>query len=133
MLGDDGVGWRAVETAAARATSSPHIEFDCVALGGLSLMERLIGYKRAIIVDALAAADGRLGEIVILPLADLPDHSAGRLTAVHDTSLPTSLALGRTMEPICRNQSPSSASPPNPRLIFLSSYRPLWLRPCHQQ
>ncbi len=97
ILGDDGVGWRVVETAAAHAPSSPHIEFDCVALGGLSLMERLIGYERAIIVDALASADGRPGEIITLPLADLPDHSAGHLTAVHDTSLPTALALGRQM------------------------------------
>lgn len=60
-------------------------------------MERLIGYNRAIIVDAIHTGHGRNGTVSTLPLNDLPDFSAGHTTAVHDMSLPTALALGRQM------------------------------------
>ncbi|MCL4263905.1 MAG: hydrogenase maturation protease [Anaerolineae bacterium] len=94
ILGDDGVGWRVVE---AVKVLRPSLEVDCLALGGLSLMERLIGYDRAIIVDAIHTGHGRTGTVTTFPLHDLPDHSAGHTTAVHDLSLPTALALGRQM------------------------------------
>lgn len=94
ILGDDGIGWRVAEVVAALA---PEVEVDFLALGGLSLMERLIGYRRVIIIDALQTADGQCGDITILPLDALPDLSAGHTTAVHDTSLATALRLGRSM------------------------------------
>lgn len=94
ILGDDGIGWRVAEVVAALA---PEVEVDCLALGGLSLMERLIGYRRAVIVDAIQTRGGQCGDIYILPLEALPDLSAGHTTAVHDTSLMTALNLGRSM------------------------------------
>jgi hydrogenase maturation protease len=94
ILGDDGVGWRVAE--AVRALK-PGVEVDCLALGGLSLMERLIGYKRVIIVDALQTREGQVGDVTVLPLQALPDYSAGHTTAAHDTSLQTALRLGRSM------------------------------------
>lgn len=100
ILGDDGIGWRVaeavVEELAARG-SAPAVEVECLALGGLSLMERLVGYKRAIIVDAVQTADGRPGTVYTLSLNDLPDLSAGHTTAIHDTSLQNALRLGRSM------------------------------------
>jgi len=94
ILGDDGVGWRVAE--AVRALK-PGVEVDCLALGGLSLMERLIGYKRVIIVDALQTREGQVGDVTVLPLQALPDYSAGHTTAAHDTSLQTALRLGQSM------------------------------------
>lgn len=94
ILGDDGVGWRVAE--AVRALR-PSLEVECLSLGGLSLMERLVGYDRAIIIDAIHTGHGRIGTVTTFPLSDLPDRSAGHTTAVHDLSLPTALALGRQM------------------------------------
>lgn len=94
ILGDDGVGWRVAEAVGAL---HPEVEVDCLALGGLSLMERLVGYRRAIVIDALQTPNGRLGQVLCLPLEDLPDRSAGHTTAAHDTSLNTALRLGRAM------------------------------------
>ncbi|HRQ39941.1 MAG TPA: hydrogenase maturation protease [Chloroflexota bacterium] len=94
ILGDDGVGWRVAE---AVKELRPSVEVDCLALGGLSLMERLVGYDRAIIVDAMHTGHGRTGTVTTFPLSDLPDRSAGHTTAVHDLSLPTALTLGRQM------------------------------------
>ncbi len=94
ILGDDGVGWRVAE---ALKESQPAVEIDCLALGGLSLMERLVGYNRVIIIDSIQTHGGVTGQVYTFPLDDLPDLSAGHTTAVHDTSLPTALKLGRAM------------------------------------
>ena len=94
ILGDDGVGWQVAEVVRDRR---PDLEIDCLALGGLSLMERLIGYERVIIIDAIQTRDGRIGDVTTMELSDLPDLSAGHTTAVHDTSLQTALNLGRQM------------------------------------
>jgi len=94
ILGDDGIGWRVAD--AVRATL-PDVEVDCLALGGLSLMERLVGYQRAIIIDSIQTRGGRIGQVYQCALDDLPDLSAGHTTAAHDTSLQTALQMGRAM------------------------------------
>ena len=94
ILGDDGIGWRVAESVRA---IEPSVEVDCLALGGLSLMERLIGYERVIIVDSIQTRDGRIGQVYQFALDELPDLSAGHTTAAHDTSLQTALTMGRAM------------------------------------
>lgn len=101
ILGDDGVGWRVAETVAERLQADgldgPAVEVDTLSLGGLSLMERLVGYRQAIIVDAIQTRGGVLGQVHTFPLEALPDPSAGHTTAAHDASLQTALAVGREM------------------------------------
>ncbi|MGZ6260732.1 MAG: hypothetical protein ACXWN5_07770, partial [Candidatus Limnocylindrales bacterium] len=49
LLGDDAVGWRVVEALEARLETGadhdrvPSLELDRLAVGGLTLMERLVG------------------------------------------------------------------------------------------
>jgi hydrogenase maturation protease len=106
ILGDDGVGWRVVQetqglflgddygrSAAEDAVAHP-IEFDCVSLGGLALMERLIGYDRAVVVDAIQTRDGKPGAVYRLGLDDLPTLHAG---SAHDASLKEAIELGRRL------------------------------------
>ncbi len=94
ILGDDGVGWHVAECIQQLL---PQIEVFCLSLGGLSLMEYLIGYEWAIIIDAIQTHDGQLGDVSVLELSDLPDFSAGHTTAAHDTSLQTAIRLGQKM------------------------------------
>jgi hydrogenase maturation protease len=119
ILGDDGVGWRVVEaaqeawrrnaddrrstidhqTSLHRQSSivnclSSSVEFDFVSLGGLALMERLVGCDRAILVDAIQTRDGVPGAIYRLTLDDLPTLHAD---AIHDASLKAALAVGRQL------------------------------------
>ncbi len=104
ILGDDGVGWKIAEKI-QEALNNPQssignaqsVEVDCFSLGGLSLMERLIGYTRVILVDAIHTGQKPVGSIGVLPLGNLPDYSAGHTTAAHDTSLRTALNVGRSM------------------------------------
>ncbi len=95
ILGDDGIGW--VVANAVREHVPEDVEVDCLSLGGLSLMERLIGYDRVIIIDSIQTRNGRIGQIFVFPLETLPDLSAGHTTAAHDTSLQTAIQLGRQM------------------------------------
>ena len=99
ILGDDGVGWRVVEEVERRFQSSrtgfpKSVEFDYVSLGGLALMERLIGYERAILVDAIQTPGGRPGDVYRLALDDLPTAHAD---SAHDASLKAALELGRRL------------------------------------
>ncbi len=93
ILRDDGVGWRVVE-AARREVVDERVEFDCVALGGLALMERLIGYDRVVLVDAIQSERGVAGTVYALTLDDLPTLHAD---AIHDASLKEALELGRRL------------------------------------
>jgi len=94
ILGDDGIGWR---VASAVQSLDPPVEIDYLALGGLSLMERLVGYERVVIIDAIQTSNGSIGQVYTFPLDSLPDRSAGHTTAAHDTSLQTALQLGQAM------------------------------------
>jgi hydrogenase maturation protease len=93
ILRDDGVGWRVVE-AVQGLVPPGRAEFDCVGLGGLALMERLIGYQRAILVDAIQTVGGLPGALYRLGLDDLPTLHAN---AIHDASLKDALELGRRL------------------------------------
>lgn len=101
ILGDDGVGWivadRVRQALQDGVLAEQAIEIDSLALGGLSLMERLIGYERVIIVDALSTHQQPHGTLYKVPLESLPNLSAGHTTAAHDTSLQTALEVGRNM------------------------------------
>lgn len=112
ILGDDGVGWKVAEQVKQRIESDAlpmrplgskkvhrirSAEVDCAALGGLSLMERLVGYQRVILVDSMETGQGPEGSVRVFPLEALSNPSAGHSTAIHDTSLMTALEMGRKM------------------------------------
>lgn len=98
ILGDDGVGWRVADQLADRIGERPDIEVDCAALGGLSLMERMTGYGRVILIDAMYTGQHALGTINQFALCDLPDPTAGHSGSAHDTSLRNALNVGRSMD-----------------------------------
>jgi len=96
ILGDDGVGWKVAEEVMTQLLPDTPVVVDCLSLGGLSLMEHLIGYEHAILVDAFALEEP-VGSILVLKLSDLPNYSAFHTTSAHDTSLQNAIKLGRSM------------------------------------
>jgi hydrogenase maturation protease len=103
ILGDDGVGWRVVEALERRLADDDRVrdaagdvELDEVAVGGLSLMERLVGYDRVVLVDAVLGAD-RPGTVSVGSLADTTCRLAGHLDSAHDVPLAEALAVGRAL------------------------------------
>jgi len=96
ILGDDGVGWKVAEEVTRRLPKDAPVDVMCISVGGISLMENLIGYERAIIVDAFAT-DAPVGSISMLKLDQLSNYSALHTTSAHDTSLQNAMELGETM------------------------------------
>ena len=92
ILGDDGVGWAVASVVSKQlpVTSQP-VEVDCLSLGGLSLMERMLGYDRVILVDSMETGQSPVGSVRTFPLASLPDPMSGHSASAHDTSLMTAL------------------------------------------
>jgi len=91
LLTDDAVGLRAA--AALRERISPDSNVDIMEdyRGGLRLMESMIGYDRAVIIDALLI-DAPPGSLHFLAVDDIPTQ---RSASAHDVNLPTALDFGR--------------------------------------
>ncbi len=94
ILGDDALGLRVAALVRQRLPPGSAIEVDEEYWGGLRLMERLIGYDRAILVDAICTGTHAPGTILRLGPDDLPtQHTASS----HDVNLPTALQMGRAL------------------------------------
>jgi hydrogenase maturation protease len=91
LLRDDSVGLRVAAELTTRLANRPEVEVGEDYRGGLRLMERMIGFGRAIVIDAICsgAAPGTIHRLS--PDAVPTQHSA----STHDLNLPTALALGR--------------------------------------
>jgi hydrogenase maturation protease len=104
ILGDDGVGWVVAEQVRQALADCPPssvdpqpVEVDCASLGGLSLMERLTGSERVILIDSIFTGGKKVGTVSQFTLSDLPDQNAGHSASAHDTSLRNALNVGRSM------------------------------------
>ena len=103
ILGDDGVGWRIIEALERRLASdgaarrdAGDVELDRLAVGGLSLMERLVGYDRVVLADAILGSDPP-GMVFSRPLAEVVCRLAGHLDSAHDAPLTEALSAGRAL------------------------------------
>jgi hydrogenase maturation protease len=97
ILGDDGVGWKAAEAVKAVIGNQSSVEVDCASLGGLSLMERMLGYQRVILIDSMETGQSPEGSVRVFPLFALPNPTAGHTASAHDTSLLNALRAARTL------------------------------------
>ena len=96
ILGDDGIGW-IVANRVEQEIDDPSVKVECVSVGGMRLMEQLVGYDRAIIIDAFVTGKNQPGTLYQFPLEEIPNPTDGHTTSVHDTSLQTALQMGRDM------------------------------------
>lgn len=94
-MGDDGIGWHVANLVQERLADDPSVDVDFIAVGGLGLMERMMGYEHVIIVDAITDQKYPLGTIIVSKLEELPNHDKGHLHSAHDISLQNALELGK--------------------------------------
>jgi hydrogenase maturation protease len=98
ILTDDGVGVRVAASVRSRLPDDSSIDITEVSVGGLTLMETMIGYERVILVDAYQPGNGKPGTIHKMNLADLEAVSPTQHSASpHDASLVTALQTGHRM------------------------------------
>jgi len=91
LVSDDSVGLRIARELRARLAHRSDVDVTEDYWGGLRLMERMIGYRRAIVVDAICsgAPPGTIHHLTTDSLA------TQRSASAHDVNLPTALAFGR--------------------------------------
>lgn len=95
ILTDDGVGiWTARAVAESLPPDAP-IDVIEVAVGGLSLMEAMVGYPRVVVIDAMMTRDGQPGQVYRIGMDSLPDTM--NTASVHDANLATALDVGRSL------------------------------------
>lgn len=97
ILGDDGVGWQIASQLQAIDEIPSDVTIDCLAIGGFSLMEALIGFDRAILVDAIVTQQKPVGSVKLYKLEELPNPFIGHMGSAHDTSLQNALAVGYSL------------------------------------
>jgi len=98
ILTDDGVGVRVAEAVREALPADAPVDVREASVGGLTLMETMVGYDRVILIDAFLSRGGIPGTIRRLSLEDLRTISPTRHSAsAHDTSLVTALEMGRRM------------------------------------
>ncbi len=99
ILTDDGVGVLVAEAVRNRLPENTPVEIAEVSVGGLTLMENMIGYDRVILIDAFfSGLEGKPGAFYRMTLEDLRTISPTQHSASpHDASLVTALETGRRM------------------------------------
>ena len=91
ILTDDGVGIEVVHTLKSRV-DDPQVTLRESSLGGLNLLDMLVGYDRAIIVDAIQTRDGTTGDVYHLNSNDF--EPCLHMSCAHDVDFATALELG---------------------------------------
>jgi len=93
ILGDDGVGVH-VSQELKKNIKDPNITIDDAITGGMNLLDLIIGYDKAIIIDAVKTDKWQKGEVKRIQLGDFTTmHSCNP----HDVSLNQAIEMAKIM------------------------------------
>ena len=93
ILGDDGVGVH-VANEVKKHINSPDVTVDEAITGGMNLLDLLLGYNKAIIVDAVKSENSENGEVKRILLRDFTTmHSCNP----HDVSLAEAIEMAKKL------------------------------------
>jgi hydrogenase maturation protease len=96
ILRDDSVGVAVARQLAGRVGQTGAVEIREVYAGGLRLLDALIGFDRAIIIDAIVTKENLPGRVHRLTVDDV--QTTWNSVSVHDMNLPTALAMGAMLD-----------------------------------
>lgn len=95
LLGDDGVGIRVARELSRRFDNHTGVTVTELYAGGLRLMEAMVGFDRALVVDAMVTGACPPGTVRCFAPEELG--ATRNLRCAHDTSLPAALAMGQML------------------------------------
>lgn len=93
ILGDDGVGIHVLRELMERNIGKD-IVLEEAYTGGLNLVDMIVGYDKAILIDAVENAEDEPGQVYLM---DATEIESSHSTNPHDTSFPEALEVSRTM------------------------------------
>ena len=96
ILGDDGVGIH-IAREVARRVSTTDVTVEETATAGLALLERIKGFQRLIIADAILTVKTETGKIHRLTLKDTA--KTNKSFTAHEAALATAIELGNSLFP----------------------------------
>ena len=94
ILCDDGVGNRVAEILQREIEDAEVVVTETNAVG-LGLLDLLVGYQRAIIIDAVKTREGKVGQVYRLTAEDF--RLSQRLRSPHDVDFASALELGKRL------------------------------------
>lgn len=95
ILSDDSVGIKVSRILKERVFAENDIDVVEIYAGGMRLMDAMVGYERAVIIDAMVTGKLSPGSLQTLPLSALI--STRNMTCMHDTNILTALEFGRML------------------------------------
>lgn len=95
LLRDDGAGIRTARALKKRLRGYSWVEVKELYCGGLRLMEAMVGFERAVLVDAMQSGQRAPGSAQCFTVEDFA--TTRNLRCAHDTSLDAALQLGRQL------------------------------------
>ena len=93
LLGDDGIGFHIAQELATQIKDE-NIDVKDTSVDGLNLLELIIGYDKVIIIDAIMAKGGKVGEIYKLRPEDLVE-TVHFTTSPHNANLAMVIEIGK--------------------------------------
>ena len=96
-MGDDSVGIHIVRRLKEELGSQMDLEFKELSVGGLRLIEELLGYDRVIIIDSIESTDMETGQIREFSSDEFKETE--QTIAPHMTNFGTALELYKKLEP----------------------------------
>ena len=96
-MGDDGVGIHVVRALRQRFPSRSDLEFKELSVGGLRLVEEMLGYKEVIIVDSIESKAAQIGRIHEFSPNEF--RGAEQAPSPHVTNFATAFELYKKLEP----------------------------------
>lgn len=98
ILSDDGIGVVVANALQHNLPDNSGVDITELSVGGLALMESMVGYDKVIIIDALMKDSGNPGQIHLFRINDLLKISPTQhINSPHQTNLSTALMLGKQM------------------------------------
>jgi len=95
ILSDDGVGNRVALELEDKLAQRQDVTVMETSMSGLSLIDLLAGYDKAIIVDAIRTAEGKAGQIYRLTSDAF--NNTRHVSSPHDVNFATALELGNKL------------------------------------
>ena len=93
ILGDDGVGVH-VANELKKQIKDPNITVDEAITGGMNLLDLILGYDKAVIIDAVKSEEYKEGTVKRIPISDFNTmHSCNP----HDVSLSEAIKMARKL------------------------------------
>jgi hydrogenase maturation protease len=95
LRSDDGVGPATLRLLAERLGGRPDVTYKELGVGGLRLMEEMIGFDRVFLVDAMVTGVNPPGTVQSLSYGDMS--ACRNVHCMHDMALVPALEVGRAL------------------------------------